>query len=90
MTDVPIEVQVRGQITQQHEEIRYEVEVMELTLLPRPTVVADVLIYLGDKPVIRMKGLGLQVRRRRARRTARRRAVCRSSWAAATVTARRR
>ncbi|WP_405596977.1 hypothetical protein OG741_12350 [Streptomyces sp. NBC_01410] len=62
VTDVPIEVQVRGQITQQHEEIRYEVEVMELTLLPRATVIADVLIYLGDKPVIKMKGLGLQVR----------------------------
>ncbi len=62
VTDVPIEVQVRGQITQAHEEIRYEVEVMELTLLPRATVIADVLIYLGDKPVIRMKGLGLQVR----------------------------
>ncbi|MER7699883.1 beta-ketoacyl synthase N-terminal-like domain-containing protein [Streptomyces sp. NPDC096095] len=62
VTDVPIEVQVRGQITQEHQEIRYEVEVMELTLLPRATVIADVLIYLGDLPVIRMKGLGLQVR----------------------------
>lgn len=62
VTDTPIEVQVRGQITQAHEEIRYEVEVMELTLLPRATVIADVLIYLGDKPVIRMKNLGLQVR----------------------------
>ncbi|MCK8679980.1 beta-ketoacyl synthase N-terminal-like domain-containing protein [Streptomyces lichenis] len=62
VTDVPIEVQVRGQITQEHREIRYEVEVMELTLLPRATVIADVLIYLGDLPVIRMKGLGLQVR----------------------------
>ncbi|WP_371624238.1 hypothetical protein OG245_16185 [Streptomyces sp. NBC_01116] len=62
VTDVPIEVQVRGQITQAHREIRYEVEVMELSLLPRATVIADVLIYLGDLPVIRMKGLGLQVR----------------------------
>ncbi|MFC9115639.1 beta-ketoacyl synthase N-terminal-like domain-containing protein [Streptomyces sp. NPDC057092] len=62
VTDTPIEVQVRGQITQAHEEIRYEVEVMELTLLPRATVIADILIYLGDKPVIRMKNLGLQVR----------------------------
>ncbi|MGC3002647.1 hypothetical protein ACPF8X_30805, partial [Streptomyces sp. G35A] len=62
VTDTPIEVQVRGQITQAHEEIRYEVEVMELTLLPRATVIADILVYLGDKPVIRMKNLGLQVR----------------------------
>ncbi|MCW7940639.1 hypothetical protein AAW14_00900 [Streptomyces hygroscopicus] len=62
VTDTPIEVQVRGQITQAHKEIRYEVEVMELTLLPRPTVIADVLVHLGDKPVIRMKNLGLQIR----------------------------
>ncbi|MFJ9739212.1 beta-ketoacyl synthase N-terminal-like domain-containing protein [Streptomyces sp. NPDC101166] len=62
VTDTPIEVQVRGQITQACREIRYEVEVMELTLLPRATVIADVLIYLGDKPVVRMKNLGLQVR----------------------------
>ncbi|MFE0461787.1 hypothetical protein ACFW1A_21310, partial [Kitasatospora sp. NPDC058965] len=56
------EVQVRGQITPEHREIRYELEVMELTLLPRPTVVADVLVYLGDKPVIRMRNFGIQVR----------------------------
>ncbi|MFJ7263860.1 beta-ketoacyl synthase N-terminal-like domain-containing protein [Streptomyces globosus] len=62
VTDTPIEVQVRGQITQKHTQIRYEVEVMELTLLPRATVIADVLIYIGDLPVIRMKNLGLQVR----------------------------
>ncbi|MFC4608174.1 beta-ketoacyl synthase N-terminal-like domain-containing protein [Streptomyces maoxianensis] len=62
MTDLQIDVQVRGQITPAHQEIRYEVEVMELTLLPRASVVADILVYLGDKPVIRMKNLGLQVR----------------------------
>ncbi|WP_435179075.1 beta-ketoacyl synthase N-terminal-like domain-containing protein [Actinacidiphila sp. bgisy145] len=62
MTDLRIDVQVRGQITPEHREIRYEVEVMELTLLPRASVVADILVYLGDKPVIRMRNLGLQVR----------------------------
>ncbi|BBB00135.1 putative polyunsaturated fatty acid synthase PfaB and C [Actinacidiphila reveromycinica] len=62
MTDLRIDVQVRGQITPAHSEIRYEVEVMELTLLPRASVVADILVYLGDKPVIRMRNLGLQVR----------------------------
>jgi PfaB family protein len=61
MTDLRIDVQVRGQITQAHSEIRYEVEIMEVTLLPRPSVVADILIYLGDLPVIRMRNLGLQV-----------------------------
>ncbi|MER5791096.1 beta-ketoacyl synthase N-terminal-like domain-containing protein [Streptomyces sp. NPDC001980] len=56
------EVQVRGQITPEHREIRYEIEVMELTLLPRPSVIADILVYLGDKPVIRMRNFGIQVR----------------------------
>ncbi|WP_405012842.1 beta-ketoacyl synthase N-terminal-like domain-containing protein [Kitasatospora sp. NBC_01539] len=56
------EVQVRGQITPAHREIRYEIEVMELTLLPRPSVIADVLVYLGDKPVIRMRNFGIQIR----------------------------
>ncbi|GAA1168901.1 beta-ketoacyl synthase N-terminal-like domain-containing protein [Streptomyces rhizosphaericus] len=61
MTELRIDVQVRGQITPEHPEIRYEVEVTEVTLLPRPSVVADVLIHLGDKPVIRMRNLGLQI-----------------------------
>ncbi|NEB03417.1 beta-ketoacyl synthase N-terminal-like domain-containing protein [Streptomyces sp. SID13726] len=56
-----IDVQVRGQVTPKDAEIRYEVEVTELTLLPRPTVIADVLVYLGDKPVVRMRDLGLQI-----------------------------
>ncbi|MGW2725034.1 beta-ketoacyl synthase N-terminal-like domain-containing protein [Streptomyces sp. NPDC001492] len=56
-----IDVQVRGQVTPKDAEIRYEVEVTELTLLPRPTVIADVLVHLGDKPVVRMQNLGLQI-----------------------------
>ncbi|MFI7068348.1 beta-ketoacyl synthase N-terminal-like domain-containing protein [Kribbella sp. NPDC050124] len=56
------QVQVRGQITPEHREIRYEIEVMELTLLPRPSVIADILVYLGDKPVIRMRDFGIQIR----------------------------
>ncbi|OXY91963.1 beta-ketoacyl synthase N-terminal-like domain-containing protein [Streptomyces diastatochromogenes] len=61
VTDRRIDVQVRGQVTPKDAEIRYEVEVTELTLLPRPTVIADVLVYLGDKPVVRMQNLGLQI-----------------------------
>ncbi|MFE9833689.1 beta-ketoacyl synthase N-terminal-like domain-containing protein [Streptomyces sp. NPDC005551] len=61
VTDRRIDVKVRGQITPRDTEIRYELEVTELTLLPRPTVVADVLVYLGDKPVVRMENLGLQI-----------------------------
>ncbi|MEW2402039.1 beta-ketoacyl synthase N-terminal-like domain-containing protein [Streptomyces sp. NPDC046862] len=61
VTDRRIDVQVRGQVTPKDAEIRYEVEVTELTLLPRPTVIADVLVHLGDKPVVRMQNLGLQI-----------------------------
>ncbi|WP_329213752.1 hypothetical protein OG352_02300 [Streptomyces sp. NBC_01485] len=61
VTDRRIDVQVRGQVTPKDAEIRYELEVTELTLLPRPTVIADVLVYLGDKPVVRMQNLGLQI-----------------------------
>ena len=89
VTDRPIEVQVRGQITQAHEEIRYEVEIMEISLLPRATVIADVLIYLGDKPVIRMKGLGLQVREKDGSPYRPEIGGVPSSWAAATGAARR-
>ncbi|MEV0981366.1 beta-ketoacyl synthase N-terminal-like domain-containing protein [Streptomyces sp. NPDC049915] len=62
VTDERIDVQVRGQVTPEHREIRYEVEIMDITLLPRPTVMADIMVYLGDKPVIKMRNLGLQVR----------------------------
>ncbi|MEU7115529.1 beta-ketoacyl synthase N-terminal-like domain-containing protein [Streptomyces sp. NPDC046182] len=61
VTDRQIDVKVRGQVTPRDREIRYELEITELTLLPRPTVVADVLVYLGDKPVVRMENLGLQI-----------------------------
>ncbi|MFI1186280.1 beta-ketoacyl synthase N-terminal-like domain-containing protein [Streptomyces californicus] len=61
VTHRQIDVKVRGQVTPRDSEIRYELEITELTLLPRPTVVADVLIYLGDKPVVRMENLGLQI-----------------------------
>ncbi|MFI8241696.1 beta-ketoacyl synthase N-terminal-like domain-containing protein [Streptomyces sp. NPDC085866] len=61
VTERRIDVQVRGQVTPKDAEIHYEVEVTELTLLPRPTVIADVLVYLGDKPVVRMQNLGLQI-----------------------------
>ncbi|WP_327178441.1 hypothetical protein OG599_26400 [Streptomyces sp. NBC_01335] len=61
VTDERIDVQVRGQITPEHREIRYEVEITDVTLLPRPTVRADIIVHLGDKPAIRMRNLGLQV-----------------------------
>jgi 3-hydroxymyristoyl/3-hydroxydecanoyl-(acyl carrier protein) dehydratase len=55
------EVKVRGQITPEHREIRYEVEIVDIGLLERPYLVADVLVYLGDKPVISITGLGIRI-----------------------------
>lgn len=55
-------VKVRGQITPNVSEIRYTAEIVEVTLLPRPTVIADITVYDGDKPIIRMQNFGVQLR----------------------------
>ncbi|MFE3194146.1 beta-ketoacyl synthase N-terminal-like domain-containing protein [Nocardia sp. NPDC059240] len=56
------QVKVRGQITPRHESIRYHVEITKLTMLPRPTVIADIVVYDGDKPMISMQNFGVQVK----------------------------
>lgn len=56
------QVKVRGQITPKTAEIRYAVEITEITMLPRPTVVADITVYVGDKAMITMRDFGLQIR----------------------------
>lgn len=55
------EVKVRGQITPEHRELRYEVDIVDIGLLERPYLVADVLVYLGDKPVISITNLGIRI-----------------------------
>jgi 3-hydroxymyristoyl/3-hydroxydecanoyl-(acyl carrier protein) dehydratase len=44
--------------------LRYEVEVAELALVPRPHVVGDVQVLSGDRPVARLHGIGVAVRER--------------------------
>ncbi|CAL99376.1 PfaB family protein [Saccharopolyspora erythraea NRRL 2338] len=56
------EVKVRGQITPQTPRIDYHVEITEITMLPRPTVIADITVYDGDKPIVAMRDFGVQVR----------------------------
>ena len=56
------EVSVRGQIVPGDAALRYELDVTELTLLPRPTVVADVVVYRDDQAVVRMRDFGMQIR----------------------------
>ncbi|MEU5692910.1 beta-ketoacyl synthase N-terminal-like domain-containing protein [Actinosynnema sp. NPDC020468] len=55
------EVKVRGQITPSTPDIRYHVEITDVTLLPRPTVIADIVVYDGDKPIISMRDFGIRV-----------------------------
>lgn len=56
------QVKVRGQITPKTSSIRYGVEITGLTMLPRPTVTADITVYDGDKPIVAMRDFGVQVR----------------------------
>jgi len=56
------QVKVRGQITPRTSGIRYHAEITDLTMLPRPTVTADITVYDGDKPIISMTNFGIQVR----------------------------
>ncbi|HST84822.1 MAG TPA: beta-ketoacyl synthase N-terminal-like domain-containing protein [Kineosporiaceae bacterium] len=56
------QVKVRGQITPKSPSIRYEVDITDLTLLPRPTMIADITVYDGDRAVISMRNFGVQLR----------------------------
>ncbi|AHH98383.1 beta-ketoacyl synthase N-terminal-like domain-containing protein [Kutzneria albida] len=56
------EVKVRGQITPATRRIRYQVEITGLSMLPRPTVIADIAVYDGERAVISMREFGVQVR----------------------------
>ena len=55
-------VRVRGQITPDCTMIRYAVNITGLTLLPRPTVIADIVVYDGDKAMVAMDNFGIQLR----------------------------
>lgn len=54
-------VKVRGQIAPDTAEVRYEVDITGLSMLPRPTVIADITVYDGDKPIVAMKDFGVRV-----------------------------
>ena len=60
--DLRTDVAVRGEITPDHTELRYEVDVVELDLLPWPRVIADVYVYRDGTPVIAMRDLGIQLK----------------------------
>ncbi|MER6349238.1 beta-ketoacyl synthase N-terminal-like domain-containing protein [Streptomyces sp. NPDC001532] len=56
------EVKVRGQITPRTERIEYRIDITELTLLPRPALVADVVVLRDGTPSISVTGLGIRLR----------------------------
>ncbi|MFX0578280.1 beta-ketoacyl synthase N-terminal-like domain-containing protein [Nocardia nepalensis] len=62
MTGLQTQVKVRGQITPDCRMLRYEADITEVTLVPRPTVIADILIYDGDRPLTSIRNLGIQLR----------------------------
>ncbi|MFI9237554.1 SDR family NAD(P)-dependent oxidoreductase [Streptomyces sp. NPDC053079] len=53
---------LRGQVGPGTRELRYVADVTDVTMLPRPTIVADVMVYDGDKPILSLRDLALQVR----------------------------
>ncbi|MFE6285156.1 beta-ketoacyl synthase N-terminal-like domain-containing protein [Streptomyces sp. NPDC057877] len=59
--DLRTEVKVRGQITPRNERVEYRVDITELTLLPRPAVVADVVVLRDGTPSIGVTGLGIRL-----------------------------
>ncbi|MEU7137112.1 SDR family NAD(P)-dependent oxidoreductase [Streptomyces sp. NPDC046261] len=53
---------LRGQVGPGTRELRYVAEITEVTMLPRPTIVADVMVHDGDKPILSLRDLALRVR----------------------------
>jgi PfaB family protein len=61
-----INVKVRGQITPAAPSLTYQVDIVDIDLLPRPRVVADVLVYAGDKAVVSIHNIGMEIREKPA------------------------
>ncbi|MEV6280245.1 SDR family NAD(P)-dependent oxidoreductase [Nocardia sp. NPDC051832] len=57
-----IHCRLRGQVTPADRELRYVAEITSITMLPRPTVIADITVYDGDMPILSLRDLGIQVR----------------------------
>ncbi|RPF32264.1 beta-ketoacyl synthase N-terminal-like domain-containing protein [Streptomyces sp. TLI_185] len=60
--DLRTEVKVRGQITPRNARIEYRIDITELNLLPRPSLVADVVVLRDGTPSISVTGLGIRLR----------------------------
>ncbi|MFI5780093.1 hypothetical protein [Nocardia sp. NPDC051570] len=60
--DIARAMHVFGQVTPEIRTISYRAEITDVTLLPRPTVVADVTVYADFEPIMRITDLSAQVR----------------------------
>lgn len=62
VTGLESQAKVRGQIAPGCRSLTYEVEVTDVRLLPRPTVIADVVVYAGNRPVVSVHNYGMELR----------------------------
>ncbi|MFI5780094.1 hypothetical protein [Nocardia sp. NPDC051570] len=60
--DIPAGVYLLGQVTPDIRRVSYRAEITDVSLLPRPTVVADVTVCADGEPVLRLTDLAVQVR----------------------------
>lgn len=56
------EFKVRSQVIPGSPDIRYHAEITDITMLPRPTVIADITVYQGDKPIMVVNDFGIRIR----------------------------
>jgi 3-hydroxymyristoyl/3-hydroxydecanoyl-(acyl carrier protein) dehydratase len=59
--DLTTMTKVRGSLTPDRSELRYEASIVDIGLLPRPYVIGDVVIYADDEPVASARGVGVQI-----------------------------
>ncbi|MEA1967654.1 MAG: beta-ketoacyl synthase N-terminal-like domain-containing protein, partial [Thermodesulfobacteriota bacterium] len=59
--DLPQKVRCRGQVTPQHGELVYRLEVKEIGLDPEPYAIADIDIILNGRIVVDFKDLGVRI-----------------------------
>ncbi|MFD8687476.1 beta-ketoacyl synthase N-terminal-like domain-containing protein [Streptomyces sp. NPDC059651] len=52
---------VRGQINPATSRIRYEIDIVDIGLVPRPFIIADVLVHADELPVAKISNVGFRI-----------------------------
>ena len=63
--DLPQKVRCRGQVTPQHGELVYRLDVKEIGLDPAPYAIADIDIILNERIVVDFKDLGVRIKEKK-------------------------